>query len=99
MQLPQIVDSILRLCQTEKGEGLRIHFSRLMSSGRLMLRLVTLLSLRLTGQLGQPRIQSSPVGICGAQCLFSPFWSGDGLFQKPSSESRHPGTDCSGYTL
>lgn len=39
------------------------------------------------------------MGICGAQCLFSPFWCSGSLFQKPSRGNRHWETDCSGCTL
>lgn len=47
--------------------------------------------------LGMAYIQSSSVGISSAQCLFSPFWCSDSLFQKPSRERRH--RDCSGCML
>lgn len=64
---------------------LSIRFPCLMSNG--ILCSVILLSLRFTGQLGQPHFQSSSVGICGGQCLFSPFWCSDSLFQKLSSDA------------
>lgn len=70
-----------------------------MSSRSTILCSVIPLPLSSTGQLGQAHIQCSSVGICGAQCLFSPFWCSGGLFQKPSRESTHQGTDCSGHTV
>lgn len=60
-----------------------------MSSRSTILCSVIPLPLSSTGQPGQAHIQSSSVGICGAQCLFSRFWCGKGLFQKLSKERRH----------